>query len=127
MSLHGKIDLTRPLTEDEKEWLVTRPGGKSSIAVNDRQFGHLSDEERSALQVSHAEDVEDEADRLRAYLQEEDEDGEGFDPEDVGKVAPLTVTELRAWLKKKGQDQTGSKEELQIRMLEKMEADREGQ
>lgn len=124
MSLHGKIDLSRPLTDAEKEWLVTRPGGRASVAVNDRQFGHLSDEERSALQVSHAEDEEDEAALLAAYLQEDDEDG--FDPEDVGKVAPLKVTELRAWLKKKGEDQTGSKEELQVRVLEKMEADREG-
>jgi len=124
MSLHGKIDLSRPLTDAEKEWLYTRPGGRAQVAVNDRQFGHLSEEERSALQVSHRADMEDEAEREAAFRREEDEDG--FDEEDIAKVAPLRVDELRAWLKKKGLDQTGSKEDLQVRMLEKLEKDRLG-
>lgn len=125
MSLNGKIDHNRPYTQEEKDWLLTRAGGRAQVDVNERQFSDLSDSERSAFQAQAQSDSDEEAAR-RAQLMELENDDDNFDPEDVAKVAPLSTAELRAWLAKKEMDQDGNKEDLQVRVLEKMEADRLG-
>jgi hypothetical protein len=122
--MRGQIDLNRPLTEDEKKFLRTRAGGESLITVNERQFADASADEKSALQTQAQIDAEEDAARQAALQDPDDEDD--FDPEDVAKVAPLKLAELRAWLKKAGLPQQGTMEELQVRILEKMESDRLG-
>lgn len=119
MSKHGKIVLTRPLTDEEKEWLLTRAGGQDTIDANERAFGGLSEEQREALRSEADADSEEEQ-RRQAEFNAGDEDG--FSQELLAQVMPLSVAELKAWLKKNGIEQDGTVEDLQLRMLEALEA-----
>ena len=109
------VDLTRPITDEEREYLMTR-ARESEVEANDRQFGHLKDAERRNLQ-----DRAEEADAEEAAIAEAYEEGEEFDPELVAQVAPLTVKELEARIKKLGHKPDGDKETLQIQLLEILE------
>lgn len=127
MSRH--IDLTRPPTEEELEWAKTRAEGDSILKLVERKFGHLSPEEVAAAQsqsdVDDADEVERRAEAERLAQEEEDD---AFDEEDVAKVAPLTVKQLKEKLTKVGvKFKSGEdKEDLQVLLLEHLEAERLG-
>lgn len=115
-----RIDTTRPFTDEEREYLRAAKGsvGDSMIEANERAFGTLAESEAVALQDQAAADDEaqakvDEAVRAAGEPSEDD-----FNDEDMAEVAPLTITQLRARLKKENQDSTGNREELQLRLLE---------
>lgn len=124
-----QIDLTRPPTEEELEYLSTRAGGDDLLKVAERKFGGLSEEEREELRAENEADHQDDAERLAAAQQQaQEEEDDAFDEEDVAKVAPLTVPELKEKLKKVGvkYSKEDNKDDLQVLLLEYLEAERLG-
>lgn len=119
------IDPYRPYSEEDKEWLRTRAGAEALIDANDRQFGYLSEEEKAEVRAQVETDDKDDQEALAAAIAAQAaEDEDAFDEEDLAIVAPLSTVELRARLKKAGQNSEGSKDELQIRLLEFLEDQR---
>lgn len=118
------IDDNRPFTEEEKDWIRTRGVGLDRIVVNDRRFGHLSDEEKAALRgEAEADDAEEQAAQRRAAEADED----SFHPEDIEVVAPLTVAQLKERIKAEdATPESNKKEELQLQLLEILDAKRNG-
>lgn len=124
-----QIDLTRPPTEEEIKYLSTRAGGNDLLKVAERKFGDLSEEEAEELRGQSDVDDADEADRrAEAERLAQEEEDDSFDEEDVAQVAPLTVKELKERLTKVGVKFTkdDNKEELQVLLLEYLEAERLG-
>lgn len=124
-----QIDLTRPPTEEEVEYLATRAGGADLLKVAERKFGDLTPEEAEEIRKESEADSADEAARRAAAVQQaQEEEDDAFDPIDVEKVAPLTVSELKEKLKKVGVKYTKAdqKEDLQVLLLEHLEAERLG-
>ena len=120
------IDLSRPLLEEEKEYLRER-AREGEVTVNERQFAGVTEAQARALREDAASDEKDEAQRRVEFAKEQEEiEEDSFDPEDEAKVAPLTVKQLRAALTKQGLETGGDKEELQLRLLEHYEAVRLG-
>lgn len=120
-----QVDAERPFTEEEKAFLRTRSGGEEQIIVNERKFGHLTKADARKAQKQAEADDKDEADRRAAFeAQQKQEEEDSFDDEDIAKVAPLTVKQLREHLKKLDMDDTGNKEELQLRLLEHYDRER---
>ena len=104
-----RIDPDRPYTEEDKKWLLTRAKGKALIAVNDRRFAHLSDEERAALTGRVDDDNAKEQELQDAALREmEEEEEDSYHPDDVEKVSHLTIAQLRAALEEEGLSPTVS-------------------
>lgn len=113
-----RIDDNRPFTDEEKEWLLRddSSSNKQRIAVNDRRFGHLTDEEKDALRQRAAQD---EATTFAVVQQQVAQAENDFHPEDYAKVLPLDMAGLREALKREGQDDSGDDmQELQLRLLE---------
>lgn len=123
MSLYGKIDLSRPLTEEEAEWLLTRAGGEELVAVNKRQFQDLSKAEKAKIRDQSEKDEKDEKQEEKE-AKEAEQDEDNFHPEDIAQVLPLSVRELREFARHNGLDDSGSKEDLQITALEYLEKKR---
>lgn len=123
MSLHGKIDLSRPLTKEEAEWLQSRAGGHDLVAVNRRQFKDLSKTEKAEVRKQSEEDEEEEK-KEEEEIRQAEEDDDSFEPEDLAQVLPLSLRELREFARHNGLDDSGSKDELQITALEYLEAKR---
>lgn len=115
MSVH--VDLTRPITDEEREYLMAR-AREDEVVVNDRQFGHLKDAEKRKLRQTAEDDDLEEAE-FQSQFDYDDE--EGFDPELVAQVAPLTVKELKARITKLGEKPQGNREDLQVQLLELLE------
>ena len=98
-----RIDPDRPYTEADRKWLRTRANGEFLIAVNERKFAHLNDEEKTALTGRADEDakkeqeIEDAIDR-----QMQDEEDDSYHPDDVEKVSSMKIAELRAALEEEG-------------------------
>jgi len=110
------IDHDKPLSEEDIEYLKTRPGGDYLIEVNEARFGELDDEGRA--EVVQQVDEDDEHDLKE--LEELDEDGDGvpdFDEDVIDRVAPLDFTQLRAAATKLKLGGDGTKEELQDKLL----------
>lgn len=122
------VDRSRPYTDGEKEYLRTLgSAGVVAIELNDRQFADFDHEQAEAERVQAANDAADEAERQRlAAEQEQALEEDSFHPDDEARVLPLTVRELREALKKEGLDSTGDKEDLQFRLLEHLDAQRNG-
>lgn len=116
------IDLNRPITDEEREYLIAR-AREGEVAVNDRQFGHLSDDEKDALRGRATKDARVEAAISVLRDQEEEED---FDEDILGEVMPLKVADLRARLEKEGLSSDGNKDELQLRLLVLLQDRRDG-
>lgn len=112
-----QVDLSRPITDEEREYLQIR-AREDDIIANDRQFGGLKDAEKRKLQQrsEEADAAEDEYQQQFEYEEEET-----FDPELVAQVAPLTVKELQARIEKLGFKPQGNKEDLQVQLLEILE------
>lgn len=119
------IDPNRPYSDEEKDWLLTRSHGADAIRINDRQFGHLSDEEKAELRGEHLVDVlTDEEEELHREAEEKQAEEDGFHPDDEALVAPLKLPGLKAQLKKLGLETHGDKDDLQLRLLEHLDAQR---
>lgn len=111
------VDLSRPITDEEREYLQSR-AREDDIIANDRQFGHLKDAEKRKLRQGAEEDDQKEAE-FQAQFDYDDEDT--FDEELVAQVAPLTVKELKARITKLGEKPQGNREDLQVQLLELLE------
>lgn len=115
------VDLSRPITDDEREYLMSR-SREGEVEVNDRQFGHLKPEEKEAEQdQAELDHQEEEAERKAFEAAVEDADAQSFPEWIVDKVEPLTVNQLRTALAKRGLDKDGLKPELQVRLAEWLE------
>lgn len=112
-----QVDLSRPITDEEREYLKLR-AREDDIVANDRQFGHLKDAEKRKLRHGAEEDDLEEAEFQAQFDYDEEE---GFDPELVAQVAPLTVKELKARITKLGEKPQGNREDLQVQLLELLE------
>lgn len=112
-----QVDLTRPITDGEREYLKLR-AREDEIIANDRQFGHLKDAEKRKLRQGAEQDDLEEEEYQSQFDQDEDD---AFDPELVAQVAPLTVKELKARITKLGDKPQGNREDLQIQLLELLE------
>ncbi|UVF61539.1 DNA binding protein [Gordonia phage Genamy16] len=112
------IDDNKPFTEEDIEYLKTRPDGEYRISLNQARFGDLSDEEKS--EVASQKDADDEYDAQEAaeYEQAIADSELEFDDDVIAKVEPLSYNELRQAAKKHDLDAGGTKEELQDRLLE---------
>ncbi|UJQ86344.1 ssDNA binding protein [Gordonia phage Wojtek] len=112
------IDDNKPFTEEDIEYLQTRPDGEYRISLNQARFGDLSDEEKS--EVASQKDADDEHDAQEAaeYEQAIADSELEFDDDVIAKVEPLSYNELRQAAKKHDLDAGGTKEELQDRLLE---------
>ncbi len=98
-----RIDIyAAPLTEEEKEHLLTRSGGEALIAVNNRIFGELSKVEKKAARATAAE--------IKA-LEEEVVGDDEYHPADIKKVESLSIAQMRAALKKAGLAQDVTQED----------------
>lgn len=98
-----RIDDSRPYTDEEKEYLLTRSGGEAKIAINERRFAHLSDEQKKALTGRvDADNASDQAEEDEFNRQQEADEEEGYHPDDVEKVAPMKTAELREALEAEG-------------------------
>lgn len=111
------VDLSRPITDEEREYLQSR-AREDDIVANDRQFGGLKDAEKRKLRHGAESDDQEEAE-FQSQFDYDDE--EGFDPELVAQVAPLTVKELKARITKLGEKPQGNREDLQVQLLELLE------
>ncbi|UVT31713.1 hypothetical protein SEA_PATOS_17 [Gordonia phage Patos] len=112
------IDDNKPFTEEDIEYLQTRSDGEYRISLNQARFGDLSDEEKS--EVASQKDADDEFDAQEdAEIEQAIADSElEFDDDVIAKVEPLSYNELRQAAKKHDLDASGTKEELQDRLLE---------
>lgn len=117
------VDLSRPITDEEREYLSLR-AREDEIIVNDRQFGHLKDAEKRKLRQGAEQDDAEEAEFQAQFDYDEDD---AFDPELVAQVAPLNVKELKARIEKLGQKPKGNRDDLQIQLLEILEAQAQAQ
>lgn len=91
-----QINFDAPLTEEDKEYLLTRSGGEELIAMNKRQFGDLSKAEGKRLRDKAAQNQ-------RSADRREEESGEDeYHPDDIKKVQGLSSAQIKAALKKFG-------------------------
>lgn len=97
------VDSSRPYTDEEKAYLLTRSGGEGLISVNDRKFSHLTEENRAILLGRTLEDEEKEK-KIEEQLKkiEEDDEKDSYHEDDIEYVEDLTVAQLRAALEKEG-------------------------
>lgn len=119
-----RIDDNRPFTEAEKEWL-TRSGlasAKDRIKVNDRRFGHLSDEEKDDLRAQADSDEQKTREAIQRMIQQEEE---AFHPEDEAIVMALDMPGLRMKLENLGLTPEGEElGDLQLQLLEHLDDER---
>lgn len=113
------IDHGKPLSEADKEYLLTRSGGDLLIAENEAKFGHLSEDE--AQEVSDQKSADDEHDENElAEALEGQEEPLDYDDDVIDRVSPLSFNELRQAVKKAGlkTEANVTKEELQNLLLD---------
>lgn len=117
------IDDNRPFTEEEKAYIRNLGVGLGRIDVNDRRFGHLSEDEKRKLR---GEAEADDKEELAAQKRQQEAAEEDWHEEDLQMVAPLTVPQLKENLTKfeVAFDSKASKEELQLALLEFYDARR---
>lgn len=115
------VDLSKPLSAEDREYLLAR-SREGEVEVNDRQFGDLSKAQKAKETKEADEAAAEEAARLEAEKKAEEEFEANAYPEHlVAKVEPLTVVQLRAALKKRGQETSGDKDELRLRLIDYLE------
>ena len=119
------VDLSRPITDEEREYLKSR-ARESDIVANDRQFGGLKDAEKRKHQAQAEQDDAEEND-LQREIEEEYGSADEFDPELIAQVAPLTVKELKQRITKLGGEPEGKKDELQLQLLDLLAPPVEGE
>lgn len=97
-----QIDHTRPYTDEEKAYLLTRANGEDLIKINDRRFAGVDDSQREALRLqAERDDANDDAER-RAALQEYEDDPDAYHPDDIETVENMTTKQIREVLAKVG-------------------------
>lgn len=120
-----RIDDNRPFTDAEREWL-TRSNLASAydrIKVNDRRFGHLSEEEKEALREQADSDEQKTIEVIKRMAQEE---AEAFHPDDEAVVMALDMPGLRMRIENLGLTPEGTElADLQLQLLEHMDAQRQ--
>ncbi|QXO13672.1 hypothetical protein SEA_DUMPTRUCK_15 [Gordonia phage DumpTruck] len=112
------IDDNKPYTEEEIEYLRTRPDGEFRIQLNEARFGELSDDEKAEVSDQKDSDDQHDADEDAEFEQAQADAELEFDDDVIAKVEPLSYNELRQAAKKHDLDASGTKEELQDRLLE---------
>lgn len=118
------IDPNVPLTDEDREFLAAR-SRHGEIVANDRQFGDMDDGARANATSTAQADADRDASDQAEWEQAEEDDETEFDDDLIAKVGPLKVAELRAALKKRGQESGGDKEELQERLLNFLQDERD--
>lgn len=107
------IDHERPYSDDDKNYLLSRPGGEDLISVNDRKFSHLSDESRKKLLKRHESDEEKEkAIQQELEKQQKQAEEDSYHEDDVAQVQPLTIAQLRKRLEDEGLSSKVTKDDL---------------
>ena len=97
------IDDSRPYTDEEKEWLLTRADGEELIKINDRRFSHPSDAQKKKLSERVLSDAQKEAQIQAAIAEQQKQDEEdSYHEDDIAAVQPLTIAQLRERLEKEG-------------------------
>ena len=122
-----RIDLSRPLSDEDKAYLRSRARGYQ-VDLNEKLFAHLGEDGRQALREEmEAGDAEEERANAELIAQLEEE-GE-FDEDLILQVSRYDVNLLRQKLKDLGEEdslQPGqSKRELQELLLNRLQDDRD--
>ena len=111
------IDLNKPLTKEDREYLMSR-AQEGDVVVNDRRFAGLSAEEKAELSGEVDQDKADyESDREAFERQVEEENDTEFDDDILDYVSALNYNEVRQALAKLDLDSKGTKEEVYSRLL----------
>ena len=111
------IDLNKPLTKEDREYLMSR-AQEGDVVVNDRRFAGLSAEEKAELSGEVDQDKADyESDREAFERQVEEENDTEFDDDILDYVSALNYNEVRQALAKLELDSKGTKEEVYSRLL----------
>lgn len=110
------IDHDKPYSDDDIEYLKTRSGGDYLIEVNETRFGSLSKKEAREASKQKDDDDQHDADELQ-QLEDEQGDPIPFDDDVIDRVEPLSYNQLRQAASKANLDAGGTKEELQDRLL----------
>lgn len=111
------IDLNKPLTKEDREYLMSR-AQEGDVVVNDRRFAGLSAEEKAELSGEVDQDKADyESDREAFERQVEEENDTEFDEDILDRVSALNYNEVRQALAKLELDSKGTKEEVYSRLL----------
>lgn len=117
------IDLNKPLTQDEREYLESRRR-IGDIAANDRRFGHLSDSDKSSARKQvDSDNAEDDAEQ--EAIRQNEEEADVYDDDLVDQVLPLKTADLRSQLGKLGLETGGKKDDLRMRLLEHLQNERD--
>lgn len=107
-----RVDPDRPYTEEEKDFLRTRANGINLIAVNERRFAHLSEDQKEALTGRANDDAEKERRLQEEFEEEMDDEEESYHPHDIEKVSVMKIAELRTALEEEGLSASVSKKEM---------------
>ena len=107
-----QVDPNRPYTDEEKEYLLTRSTGESLILINERRFAGV-DEDR-AEEIRRRAEADAALERREAAVQTQDDDPDGYHPEDLAQVVDLTIQEIRLRLEKLGLSSDVSEEDLLV-------------
>lgn len=119
------IDHDKPLSEDDKTYLLTRSDGKYLIEINEARFEDLTEKEKdrkvSELDADREADADDEA-----AFQESLADAElPYDDDVIAKVEALEYNEIRQALSKANLDASGKREELEDRLLAHLQKEKD--
>lgn len=109
-----RINLNAPLSEADKQYLLTRANGRHLIEINERQFAGFDEKQKEKARVTAQRDEEEEAREAALYAEDDSDDEDGYHPEDIAQVADLTTAQLRQLLSKLGLRTTVSAKEQKI-------------
>lgn len=105
------IDPHHPYTDEEKEYLLTRPSGESLISVNERRFADIDPDRAEQIRVRAAQDVERERLEAEEDAEPADNDPDSYHPEDLGLVSNMTIQDMRLRLEKEGKSSEVTEED----------------
>lgn len=119
------IDHDKPLSEEDKTWLLTRSDGKYLIQINEARFGDLTEKEQAKaakeLDEDRAADAADEEE-----FHEASGDAElPYDDDVIAQVEALEYNEIRQRLSKVNLDASGKREELEDRLLAHLQSEKD--
>lgn len=117
------IDLNAPLSDDDRAYLEAW-SRHVDIINNDRRFGELSDEEKAEAAAQAESDAEVDAQRLADATEVPDEE---FDADLLEEIANLDTGDIRLRLQKLGLASEGDRDDIELRLLEKLQGDRDSE
>lgn len=119
------IDPNKPLSDEDRAFLMSR-AREDEVRTNDRIFGHLNQEDKDLIRNEVDEDNEEDkrhaAEEFKKLVEDEDS---SFDEDLVQRVEQLVTRELRLELSALGEPVDGKKAELQDRLLNRLQDDRD--